>query len=61
MKKKCLMNIVSTRDQDSPCPPKEDICLDILVRMIIRKMTAMTGMIMSEIPHFAAKCSLDDK
>lgn len=61
MKKKCLMNIVSTRDQDSPCPLREHICLDILVGMIIRKMTSMNGTIMSEIPHLAAKCSLDNK
>lgn len=57
MKKKCLMNIVSIRDLDLSCPSREDTCSNILVGMIIRKMTLMSGILMSKVTHFAAKCS----
>lgn len=51
------MNIVSIRDLDLSFPPREDTCSNILVGMIIRKMTLMSGMLMSKVTHFAAKCS----
>lgn len=51
------MDIVSIRDRDSSCSPREDTCSNILLGMIIRKMTLMTGMLMREVKHFAAKCS----
>lgn len=51
------MNIVFIRDLDLSFSPREDTCSNILVGMIIRKMTLMSGMLMSKVTHFAAKCS----